>query len=221
MRVLIAGATGLVGQGVLHETLADPGVERVALLLRHPIERDEARLQQLVVKDFADLSSVETRLAPYDACFYCAGAVPVGTPESEYRRVTLDLTLHVARAYARRNPQGRFFYISGAGSNPGSHIMQLRVKGETEQALQALPIATTMLRTGGIQPVHGEASPHPWLKPLYAVAGPLMGVGVKIAPALLTTTAAVGRAMLALARMPDPPAVVENAEINRLGGDGG
>lgn len=219
MRVLIAGATGLVGQGVLHEALADPRVERVAALLRRPIDRSDARLEQIVVADFAHLSPAETQLAPYDACLYCAGAVPVGTPESEYRHVTLELTLHVARAYAQRNPQGRFLYISGAGSNPDSRIMQLRIKGETERALQALPIATTMLRTGGIQPVHDEISPHPWLKPMYAVGGPVMGLGVKLAPALLTTTAAVGRAMLALAAMPDPPRVVENAEINRLGSE--
>ncbi len=218
MRVLIAGATGLVGQGVLHEALAASGVERIALLLRHPIERKEARLQQLVVADFADLSAVEAQLAPYDACFYCAGMMPPGFSESEFRHVTLDLTLHVARAYARHNPHGRFLYVSGAASDPDSRLMPLRVKGETERALQALPIVTVMLRTGGVQPVHGEASPHSWLKPLYAVGAPLMGLGVKIAPAMLTTTAAVGRAMLALARMTDPPSVVENAEINRLGG---
>lgn len=217
MRVLIAGATGLVGQGVLHETLADPGVERIALLLRHSIERDDARLRQLVVPDFADLSTVETQLAPYDACFYCAGAMPPSLSEDEFRRVTLDLTLHVARAYAQRNPSGRFLYISGAASDTDSRIMPFRVKGQTERALQSLPIATVMLRTGGIQPVHGEASSHAWLKPLYALGGPLMGLGVKIAPTMLTTTAAVGRAMLALARMPDPPAIVENDEINRLG----
>ncbi|HJR73359.1 MAG TPA: NAD-dependent epimerase/dehydratase family protein [Luteimonas sp.] len=219
MRVLIAGATGLVGQGVLEETLADPSVEKIALLLRHAVDREDARLQPLIVADFADLSAVETRMAPYDACFYCAGATPVGTPENEYRRVTLDLTLHVARTYAQRNPKGRFLYVSGAGSNPDSRIMQLRIKGETEQALRSLPIATTMLRTGGIQPVHGETSPHAWLKPLYAIGGPLMGLGVRMAPAVLTTTAAVGRAMLALAKMADPPPVVENAEINRLGAD--
>lgn len=218
MRVLIAGATGLVGQGVLHETLADPGVERVGLLLRRRIDREDPRLEPLLVADYADLSAVEKALAPYDACFYCAGATPIGTPEDRYRHVTFDLTLHVARAYAQRNPQGHFLYVSGAGSNPRSRIMQLRIKGETERALQALPIATTVLRTGGIQPAHGETSPHPWLRPLYAAGGPLMGLGAKIAPAVLTTTAAVGRAMLALARMPDPPEIVENAEINRLGG---
>lgn len=94
--------------------------------------------------------------------------------------------------------------------------MPLRVKGETEQALQALPIRTVMLRPGGVQPVHGERSPHAAMRPLYAIAGPLMGIGVRLAPGLMTSTAAIGRALLALARMPDPPAIVENAAINQF-----
>jgi len=217
MRILIAGATGLVGQGVLREALADAGVERIGALLRHPLDRREARLTPILADDFADLTAVETQLAPYDACLYCAGVTPIGVDENEYRRVTVDLTANVARVFGRLNPQARFLYISGMGSNPDSRIMPLRVKGEAERTLQALPIATTMLRTGGIQPAHGETSPHALLRPLYAVGAPVLGMGAKLAPAWLTTTAAVGRAMLALARMPNPPAVMENAEINRLG----
>ena len=95
--------------------------------------------------------------------------------------------------------------------------MSLRVKGEAEAALRALPIRTVMLRPGGIQPAHGERSPHAWMRPLYALGAPLMGLGVRLLPAAMTSTAALGRALLALAAMPDPPAVVENAGINRLG----
>ena len=95
--------------------------------------------------------------------------------------------------------------------------MPLRIKGEAEAALQALPITTVMLRPGGIQPAHGERSPHAWMRPFYAVAAPLMGLGVRAMPGLMTSTAHLGRAMLALAAMPRPPAVVENDAINRLG----
>jgi uncharacterized protein YbjT (DUF2867 family) len=97
--------------------------------------------------------------------------------------------------------------------------MPLKVKGETEAALRALPLRSVMLRPGGIQPAHGERSPHGWMRPMYAVGAPLMGLGVRLLPGLMTSTAAVGRAMLALARMQDPPAVVENKDINRLGAD--
>ena len=144
----------------------------------------------------------------------------MGTPEARYLHVTRELTLQVARAYARRNPQGRFLYISGANADPGGRLMPLRIKGETEAALQALPVTTVMLRPGGIRPAHGERSPHAWMRPFYAVAAPLMGLGVQALPGLLTSTAHLGRAMLALAAMPDPPAVVENADINRLAGEG-
>lgn len=216
MRILLTGATGLVGQGVLHEVLGDAAVTDVGLLGRRIVPHDDPRVQSLVVERFDALDAVADRLAPWDACFYCAGAPPVGTAEGEYRRVTVDLTLHVARAFAERNPQGRFLYISGANANPRSRLMPLRVKGEAEAALKALPITTVMLRPGGVQPAHGERSPHAWMRPMYTLGSPLMGLGVRLLPSLMTSTAAIGRALLALAAIPQPPRVVENGDINRI-----
>lgn len=217
MRILLTGASGLVGQGVLREALADPGVTHVSALVRQPLPVADARLSLLQVAAFDALEPVADALAPFDACLYCAGAPPLGTPEADYRRVTLDLTLHVAEAFARRNPSARFLYVSGAHADPDSRLMPLRVKGETERALQALPIVTVMLRPGGVQPVGGERSPHAWMRPMYRVAGPLLGLARQLVPGVVTSTSALGRAMLVLARMPAPPAVVENAQINRLG----
>ena len=221
MRILMTGATGLVGQGVLVEALADRRVSKVAVLGRRALAHPDPRVEDLVVARFDDLAAVADGLAPFDACFYCAGAPPLGTPEAEYRHVTLELTLHVARAFARRNPQGRLLYVSGAKADPSSRFMPLRVKGETEAALRALPVATVMLRPGGIQPAHAERSRHPWMRPFYAVAAPAMGLGVRMMPTLMTSTAHLGRAMLALVAMSSPPAVVENEAINRLPGDAG
>lgn len=216
MRILMTGATGLVGQGVLAEVLAHPDATHVSVLGRRPIGHADPRVEDLVVERFDALDGVLDRMAPFDACFYCAGAPPLGTPEAQYRHVTRDLTLHVGRAFAQRNPEARLLYVSGARADPASRIMPLRVKGETEAALQALPVTTVMLRPGGIQPAHGERSPHAWMRPFYAVAAPLMGAGVKLAPGLFTSTAHLGRAMLALAAMPAPPQAVENDAINRL-----
>ena len=220
MQILMTGATGLVGQGVLREVLLHPHVSGVGVLGRRPLHSRDTRVLDLTVKRFDDLSAVIDDLAPFDACFYCAGAPPVGTAEALYRQVTRDLTLHVARAFAERNADGRFLYVSGAHADPDSRFMPLRVKGETERALRQLPLRTVMLRPGGIQPTHGERSPHAWMRPLYAVAAPLMGIGVRLAPGVMTSTAHLGRALLALAAMPAPPPVVENADINRLGAPG-
>jgi len=215
MRILLTGATGLVGQGVLRVCLDDPEVVHVSALGRRASGQVDAKLEELLVTDFADLAPVEDRLQPFDACLYCAGALPIGA-EAEYRHVTVDLTVHVARTFAAHNPAASFVYISGAHSNPDSAIMPLKVKGEAEVALAALPIRTIMLRTGGVQPVHGVRSPHPAMAALYTVAAPLMGLGLKVAPGLITSTDNVGMAMLQLLRMQDPPAIVENDAINAL-----
>ncbi len=217
LKLLITGATGLVGQGVLHEALLADDVAQVTLLSRRRSTPADPRVRELLVEDFEALDKVEPSLRDIDACLYCAGAPPVSTPEAEYRHVTVALTTSVARTLARLSPNMRFLYVSGAHANPSSVFMPLCIKGEVEVALKALALRSTMFRPGGIQPVHGERSPHKTLRAIYSVAGPLMGLGVSLTPSLVTTTARLGRAMLAVARMPDPPAIVENAQINQLG----
>lgn len=219
MRILLTGATGLVGQGVLHECLRDPAVSQVVALVRHPTGRSHPDYAEIVLADFGDLGAIEDRLHPFDACLYCAGVLVPGMSEADYRHVTLELTLNVARTLARLNPRMTFVYISGAGSDPGSRLMPLRIKGETERALASLPIRTILLRPGIIRPVDGIRSPHPALALFYGLANPLMGIGVRMAPRLMTTTAHVGRAMLRLLHTADPQAIVENDEINRLGAE--
>lgn len=217
MRILLTGANGLVGQGVLAECLRAADVSHVAALGRQSTGHSDPKLEEIIVADFSELRAVEDRLRPYDACLYCAGVLPLGVSEAEFRHVTLDLTTHVARTLAHHNPSMIFVYVSGALSNPDSHLMPLKVKGLTERALAALPLRTVMFRPGGIQPVEGVHSPHPGRDTLYQLSGPLMRLGVKLAPQLMTTTERLGRAMLAVLREREPPAVVESAEINRLG----
>jgi uncharacterized protein YbjT (DUF2867 family) len=217
MHILLTGATGLLGQGVLNACLASPDVTRITVLARRPLDRADAKVGVVLLEDFSQAARVQAQLSGIDAAFYCAGAPPIGTAEKEYRRVTFELTLAVARAYAAANPQGRFFYISGANSDPESRLMPLRIKGETEDALQRLPITTVMLRPGGILPEEGTHSPHGVMRMFHALASPLQGMIVKNVPGAATTNGAIGRAMIALARSPSPPAVVENREINQLG----
>ncbi|MEO5812599.1 MAG: NAD-dependent epimerase/dehydratase family protein [Rhodanobacter sp.] len=215
MRILITGATGLVGQGVLRECLRAADVAQVVALGRRTTGVHDPKLEEVICADFSNLTAVHERLAAFDACFYCAGAPPIGTARADYRYVTLTLTVHVAEAFAQRNDRGKFLYISGAHANPRSRITVLKAKGETEQALAALPITTVMLRPGGIQPVDGVRSPHRRLAQFYRLAAPVMGMARRLLPGQVTSTAEVGRAMLALTRADTPPAVVENAGINQ------
>lgn len=213
--VLMTGASGLVGQGVLRACQASADVERVTALVRRSGSVADG-VEEIVLPDFLHADAIGDQLAGFDACFYCAGAPPMGTPEPEYRAVTLEATLAVARAWAAANPQGRFFYVSGAHANPDSVFMPLRIKGETERALASLPIRTVMLRPGGVRPVAGTGTRHGMLKPLYRFGGPLMKLAAQVTPSLMTSNETLGRAMIELARMPHPPAVVECADINRL-----
>lgn len=215
LNVLVVGAGGLVGQGVLLACQAAPQVTGITALVRRPGAVPGA--EEIVLPDFMQAASIEHALTGFDACFYCAGAPPVGTPEPEYRQVTVDTTLAVARAWAAANPAGCFLYVSGAHANPDSALMPLRIKGEAEQALAALPIRTVMLRPGGVRPVAGTGSRHKVLQPLYRFGGPLMKLAAGVAPALVTSNAAIGRAMIAVAAQAAPPAVLECRDINRLG----
>lgn len=215
LRILLTGAAGLVGQGVALACQRSPQVSGLTALVRHPGSLSGAG-SELIVPDFLRIQDRSDELAGFDACFYCAGAPPVGTAEAEYRRVTLDTTLVVARAWAAANPEGCFLYVSGAGADPRSRLMPLRIKGETEVALHGLPVRTVMLRPGGVRPVPGTGTRHALLKPLYWGGAPLMKLASAIAPSLMTSNLALGQAMIALAGREHPPATVECADINRI-----
>lgn len=215
LRILLTGAAGLVGQGVVLACQRSPQVSRLTALVRHSGSLSGTG-SELIVPDFLRIQERVEELAGFDACLYCAGAPPVGTAEAEYRRVTVDTTLAVARAWAAANPEGCFLYVSGASADPQSRLMPLRVKGETEVALQALPVRSVMLRPGGVRPVAGTSTRHALLKPLYWGGAPLMKLAGAIAPSLMTSNLALGQAMIALAAREHPPATVECADINRI-----
>lgn len=217
MHVMLLGASGLVGQGVLRVLLDAPDVERIVLPLRRPLDGMDARVQAHLLPDLQALHSGHPVMQGLDACLDCIGVLP-GLSEAAFRAVTLDLNLHLAQAFAAANPAGTFAYVSGAGSDPSSRLMPLRVKGKAERALQSLPIRTVLLRPGIVQPVDGVRSPHALRNIAYAASGPLMGLARRLAPSTFTSTRAIGQAMLALLRAREGGnAVLENADIERLG----
>lgn len=220
MKVILLGATGMVGQGVLRECLIDLEVERVLTLGRSATGQQHEKLRELVHKDLSDLSSVEEELSGYDACFFCLGVSAAGMTEQDYRRVTYELTMAVARTLARRNPGMTFIYVSGSGtdSTGRSRFMWARVKGETENALLQLPFkAAYMFRPAFIQPLHGVSSKTRLYKAIYAVMGPLYPLLRDLFPKYVTTSQQVARAMLEVAKRGAPKRVLENQDINGIG----
>jgi len=217
MKVILFGASGMVGQGVLRECVLDQDVESVLAVGRSPIGQQHEKLREIVRKNVADLDSVEDRLRGYDACFFCLGASSAGMKEADYRRVTYDLTLAVARTLARLNPDMTFIYVSGAGTDrtERGRIMWARVKGETENALLRLPFkAAYMFRPGVIQPLHGTTSKTRLYRILYAVAGPLITLMRIFFPRWVTTTEQVDRAMIRVGMRGASKPFLENQDIN-------
>ncbi len=219
MKVLLFGATGMVGQGVLRECLLDPGVERVLSVGRSASGQQNAKLQDLVVKDLFDYSAVEAQLTGFDACFFCLGVSSVGMSEADYRRVSYDLPLAAATVLARLDPQMTFVFVTGRGcdSTERGPIMWARVKGATENALLKLPFkAAYMFRPGIIQPLHGVRSKTPLYQAAYVALAPVLGLWRLLSPNGLTTSEQVGKAMLAVARRGAPSPFVEMVDINAL-----
>jgi uncharacterized protein YbjT (DUF2867 family) len=219
MKVILFGATGMVGQGVLRECLLDPDVERVLSIVRAPTERVEAKLRELVQRDFFDFSTIENELAGYDACFFCLGVSSAGMKETDYRRVTYDITLAAARTLARLNPAMTFVYVSGTGtdSSEKGRSMWARVKGKTENDLLRLPFkAAYMFRPGAIVPLYGAKSKTKFVQALYTVLGPVLPMLYGLFPKYVTTTEQVGRAMLKVAKQGAPKAILETSDINRI-----
>jgi uncharacterized protein YbjT (DUF2867 family) len=219
MNVLIFGATGMVGQGVLRECLLAADVARVVTVGRSATGQRHEKLRELVVPDPADLSAHEGELAGFDACFFCLGVSSAGMSEERYARVTYDLTLAVATTLARLDPGMTFVYVSGMGTDgtERGRTMWARVKGRTENALLRLPFrAAYMFRPGLIQPLHGVRSKTTLYRLAYAAMAPLTPLLRRTFPRAVTTTEQVGRAMLAVARRGYARPVLESADINTL-----
>lgn len=220
MKIILFGATGMVGQGALRECLKSPEVESVLAIGRTELQVKHSKLKALVHKDLFDYSAIENQLANYDACFFCLGTSSVGMTEDHYRRLTCDLTLAAANALVKLNPGMTFIYVSGTGADSSGTgpIMWARVKGQTENALFKLPFqAAYMLRPGIIQPMHGIQSRTLSYRVLYTLMAPLLPLLKALLPKYITTTERLGRAMIALVQRGSDKRLLENKDINLLG----
>jgi uncharacterized protein YbjT (DUF2867 family) len=219
MKVILFGATGMVGQGVLRECLLDAGVESVLVIGRSPIGQQHARLREILHDNFMDFSAIESELGGYDACFFCLGVSSVGMDAERYRHLTYDVTMAAAKALVRLNPGMVFTYVTGRSTDSTEQgpVRWARVKGKTENDLLKLPFkAAYMFRPAGIQPLHGVRSKTAWVQAIYVVAAPLLSWLARTAPKYMTTSEQLGRAMIKVARDGYPKPVLESEDINSI-----
>jgi uncharacterized protein YbjT (DUF2867 family) len=219
MKVLLFGATGMVGQGVLRECLLSAEVEFVQTVGRSATGSQNPKLREIVHRDFLNFEAIEDALAGFDSCFFCLGVSSAGMAAEEYERITYGYTMAAAEVLSRLNPQMTFVYVSGAGtdSTERGRSRWARVKGRTENALLRCGFkAAYMFRPGFIEPLHGVQSKTAWYRLLYTLIRPFMPLLRRAFPNSILTTEQVGRAMIAVAKHGAPKQILEVNDIRAL-----
>jgi uncharacterized protein YbjT (DUF2867 family) len=215
IKTIIFGATGMVGEGVLHVALGHPDVESVLAVGRRPCGVTHPKLKELIHDDFYDYSAIEKELTGYNACFFCLGVSSVGMTEKAYTRVTEDLCMEAARVLSRLDPDMTFCYVSGAGtdSTEKGSSMWARVKGRLENRLQKLPFRSVYLfRPAFIRPIKGLKHAHL----ISEAAGMLYPLLNLVTPKWVCTLEDVGLAMIQAAKAAPSRRIIENREIALL-----
>lgn len=213
MNVILFGATGMVGQGVLRECIEDPRIDRILLVTRQTTSSTSPKITELIHHDFFNWTAVEDQFDPYDTCFFCLGISSLGIKEADYRRTTFDLTLNVANVLVNHGIKN-FIYVSGQGTNTHGRTMWARVKGATEDALLNLPFAHVFcFRPGYIQPLNGIRSKVGWYNAIYAALSWAYPLLRRIAASFVTSSEEVGRAMIMVASHGYPKPILENRDI--------
>jgi hypothetical protein len=215
IRAIIFGATGMVGEGVLHESLRHPEVDSVLVIGRRSCRVQHSNLKELVHDNFFDYTSIENQLKHYNACFFCLGVSSLGLSEVEYSRLTHDLTMQAAGTLAKLNPDMTFCYVSGAGTDGTGRgrLMWARVKGKTENDLLHLPFkAAYMFRPGFIKPIKGLKNAFlfskilGWFYPLWKI----------LFPKYICTLEDLSLAMIYAATSGYGKSILENTDIRKL-----
>lgn len=218
MKVLLFGATGMVGQGVLLECLRDSEVEQVLTVGRSATEVRDSKVREVVHKDLLNYAGMEEILAGFDACFFCLGVSSNGMKEADYERITYGFTLGAAEVLSRVNQEMSFIYVSGSGTDgtEKGRSMWARVKGKTENALLRLPLNAYMFRPGFIEAMDGIQSKTPMYRTFYGVMKPVIPVMRRLAPNHVLSTREIGQAMLAVARHGYATRILEARDIRRV-----
>ncbi len=228
VRAILFGSTGMIGHGVLTECLESDDVESVVVVNRNQVAPRHEKIREFIVPEifalpeegFSQSDELKEEIAKANACFFCLGISSAGISEKAYRRITYDLTVSLARYLVQINPKITFCYISGAGtdSSEKGKVMWARVKGETENAcLKAGFQQAYMFRPALIQPKKGARSKTFSYRMMYLMFQPLFFI-LRRLRRWVTDTVVLGRAMIHVAVAGYEKPVIENADINKLGG---
>jgi uncharacterized protein YbjT (DUF2867 family) len=215
LQVIITGATGMVGEGVMLECLEHPAIAQVLLVNRKPYGAKHPKLKECIVPDFLDLDGFAAQLAGYDACFYCAGVSSTGMSESTYSHITYDITIHFAEKLASLNPGMIFDYVSGSltDSSEKGKVMWAGVKGKTENALMRCGFRRVYnFRPGFMKPTSGQKN----IKSYYQAIAWLYPLLQVLFPNHVSTLREVGLAMINSVLKGYPQQVLEIRDINSL-----
>lgn len=217
MRVVIFGATGMVGRGVLLECLDSPTIDDVLVVGRRPLDMAHPKLAERIHEDFSDLSALESKLRGLDACFWCLGVSAAGLGEERYTEITYDYTMAAARVLLANNPELRFCFVSGAGADgtQKGRAMWARVKGKTENALRAMSFKEVVIfRPAAIRPMRGSRLRGFLYRSIYLLMFPFMPLLRLLGAA--TSTVEIGRAMIAAGQGKANRPMLTSRDINQL-----
>nr|AOR51192.1 epimerase [uncultured bacterium pAM1] len=212
INAIILGATGMVGEGVLHIALRSDDVSSVLVIGRRPCGVTHPKLREILHPNLFDITPIKDQLRGYTACYFCLGVSSLGKSEEEYRRTTYDLTMHIASVLAPANPDMTFCYVSGSGTDETEQgrLRWARVKGKTENDLRTLPFKQTYaFRPGFIKPMAGMKNTMSFAKPL----GTLYPLLRFLMPSFVCTLEDLGKAMIAVTLRSYPKPVLENIDI--------
>ncbi len=218
IRAIVTGATGMVGEGVMHECLLHPDVETVLIINRKPSGFTHPKLKEIIHADFFDISPIADQLAGYNACFFCLGVSSVGMKEPEYTKLTYTLTMHVAETLSKVNSDMTFCYVSGASTDSSEQGKQMwaRVKGKTENDLIKLPFKQVYaFRPGYMHPTKGLKNTNKY----YKYISWMYSFFRKVFPNTVSTLAELGLAMINVVRFGYDKKVLEVKDIVALAGE--
>jgi uncharacterized protein YbjT (DUF2867 family) len=222
LNVLFIGASGMVGNAVLEECLANPDVTSVLSLGRSRTGRSHPKLTELIHGDMFDLSPVAGQLKGRNACFYTLGVTSAGMKEDAYSRIIVDMTKAVADAILPLNPGMAMVFVSGASSDSTEKgkVMWARVKGKAENLLLGMPFGSvTIIRLAGLIPAKGFKSKTFWYRLFYYPLAPFLPLLHKLFPQYVTTPAILGRTFIRAAQGKAPKQILEPPDIHALGKD--